>query len=208
MSARPKGQERPYSRHYHELVDDPKFREVYPDDRHYACWSRLLMLADQAWPASAPIPASARAASVRKLADVGLIDLLPSGRFRMHGLDAERRVRSQSAKDAADARWESVRNADGNADGNAERNATASDVRMPRRDETSRDEKRRAKGERDVVVHDGAPAPEGTVVIGLVDPPEDRHPCPTCSRRMVEAMPGRWVCTNAPGHGASVTVTA
>ena len=60
--------DRPYSRHYHELVDDAKFADIYPDDHHYACWSRLLMLADQAWPASAHIPATARKASVAKLA--------------------------------------------------------------------------------------------------------------------------------------------
>lgn len=166
MSAKPKGPDRPYSRHYHELVDDPKFADVYPDDHHYACWSRLLMLADQSWPASAPIPASARRASVKVLADARLIDLLPNGRFRMHGLDAERQRRSQSAKDAADARWNSERNADGSADGNAD----ASPTGMPRRDEKRTAEKRPAKGERDVAAAEGAPDPEGTVVIGLVDP--------------------------------------
>lgn len=128
--------DRPYSRHYHELVDDPKFAEVYPDDHHYATWSRLLMVADQAWPASAHLPASARRASVSKLAAVGLIDLLPDGRFRMHGLQKEREVREAHARKAAAARW--------NARSTAPSNAGAVGHDMPRRDETSKDETRRA----------------------------------------------------------------
>lgn len=126
--------DRPYSRHYHELVDDPKFTDVYPDDRHYACWSRLLMLADQAWPASAHLPATARKASVAKLAEVGLVDLLPDGRFRMHGLQAERERRAEQARTASNARW--------NARSNAASNAGAVGHQMPRRDETRRDEQR------------------------------------------------------------------
>ena len=62
------------------------------------------------------------------------------------------------------------------------------------------------EGERDVVRSNSAPDPEGTVVIGLVDP-SPTHTCPTCSHRMVEARSGRWVCTYAPGHG-TVAVTA
>lgn len=61
-----------------------------------------------------------------------------------------------------------------------------------------------SKGVRGLVVADSAPDPEGTVVIGLGDPSGDQHRCPTCDRRMVEARPGRWVCTNAPGHGSAV----
>lgn len=128
--------DRPYSRHYHELVDDAKFADIYPDDHHYACWSRLLMLADQAWPASAHIPATARKASVAKLAEVGLIDLLPDGRFRMHGLQTERERRSIAASKAATRRWAAERNAAGNADRTAGADITA----MPRRDETRQEE--------------------------------------------------------------------
>lgn len=129
--------ERPYSRHYHDLIDDTKFAEVFPDDHHYACWSRLLMIADQAWPASAHIPITARKASIQKLADVGLIDLLPDGRFRMHGLQAERERRSSAAAHAATARWG---NAPRSADGNADRIAGASDTRMPRKEEKRQEE--------------------------------------------------------------------
>lgn len=90
--------DRPYSRHYHDLIDDAKFAEVYPDDHHYATWSRLLMIADQAWPASAHLPSTARRASVAKLASVGLLDLLPGGRYRIHGLDPERTRRADAAR--------------------------------------------------------------------------------------------------------------
>jgi hypothetical protein len=87
--------ERPYSRHYHDLIDDTKFADIYPDDHHYATWSRLLMIADQAWPSSAHLPSTARKASVAKLVEVGLVDVLPNGRFRLHGLEAERQRRSE-----------------------------------------------------------------------------------------------------------------
>lgn len=138
--------DRPYSRHYHDLVDDPKFTDIFPDDRHYACWSRLLMIADQAWPASAHLPATARRASVKKLAEVGLIDLLPDGRFRVHGLQHEREQRAANASHAATERW---RNTPRNANGNAERIASAPGTRMPRRDETSIDETRQDADGRD-----------------------------------------------------------
>lgn len=143
--------ERPYSRHYHDLIDDLKFADVYPDDHHYACWSRLLMIADQAWPASAHIPITARKASVQKLAAVGLIDLLPDGRFRMHGLQAERERRSSSAAHAATVRWG---NATRSADGNADRIAGAEHARMPRQEETRQEETSRANaGQREGLHH-------------------------------------------------------
>lgn len=122
----------PYSRHYWKLVDDEKFVGIYDDDHHYATWSRLLMVADQAWPASAHLPASARRSSVAKLAEVGLIDILPGGRFRMRGTQAERERRSKHAKDAADARWTAERN--------ARSNAGASPASMPSRAEQSKAE--------------------------------------------------------------------
>lgn len=87
----------PYSRVYWTVVDDLKFREVYDDDRALACWLRLLIVADQAWPASAPLPASARRVPVALLVRVGLVDLQSGGRYRIHGLDAERGTRRLSA---------------------------------------------------------------------------------------------------------------
>lgn len=113
----------PYARLYLELVDDEKFAAIYDDDHHFAAWCRLLMIAEPAWPASAHLPATVRRASVRALSDAGLIDLQPGGRYRIHGLDAERERRHQQAQSASNARW------------NARSNARASDVRMPNRTE-------------------------------------------------------------------------
>lgn len=86
-----------YSRVYWSIVDDPKFVTIYDDDRHLASWLRLLLIADQAHPASAHLPSNVRRSSVTALADVELIDLLPGGRYRVHGLDAEREKRRLAA---------------------------------------------------------------------------------------------------------------
>lgn len=102
----------PYSRHYWRLVDDPKFADIYGDDHHFALWSRLLMIADQAWPATAHLPLGARRASVAKLQEVKLIHVLPGGRFRMNGTDNERAKRSHQASNAAALRWQYARTAD------------------------------------------------------------------------------------------------
>jgi hypothetical protein len=95
----------PYARIYQCVVDDPKFEDIFDNDAHWACYTRLLMLAEQAWPQSAYIPASARRASVRLLAERTIIDLVGGGRFRIHGLDAERQRRSERSQKAADNRW-------------------------------------------------------------------------------------------------------
>lgn len=87
----------PYSRVYWSVIDDEKFREVYDDDRALACWLRLLIAADAIWPAPASIPATARKAPVAVLVRVGLVDLQPGGRYRIHGLDSERGVRRLAA---------------------------------------------------------------------------------------------------------------
>lgn len=83
----------PYSRVYWAIPDDPKFASIYRDNDHLATWLRLLLMADQAYPASAHLPLRARKASITALAEAGLIDLLPDDRFRVHGLDAERERR-------------------------------------------------------------------------------------------------------------------
>lgn len=80
----------PYSRVYWRVAEDPRFLTIYPDDRHLATWLRLLMLADAMYPTAAPIPATARRASVKALIDCGLIEAIPGGLFRVHGLAAER----------------------------------------------------------------------------------------------------------------------
>lgn len=86
----------PYSRVYWSIVDDPKFVNIYGDDHHLATWLRLLMAADALWPASCPLPVTARKASITALAEAGLIDLLPFG-FKVRGLDAERGRRREAA---------------------------------------------------------------------------------------------------------------
>lgn len=90
--------ERPYSRIYHSIVDDPKFATVYDDDRRLGTWLRLLIVAEQAYPASAHIPQGTNRAAVLALVDAGLIDLGTGSRYRIHGLDAERTRRSEAAR--------------------------------------------------------------------------------------------------------------
>lgn len=89
----------PYSRVYWEIVDDPKFAYVYDDDRALACWLRLLMIADQAHPASAHLPHFADKRAVQKLVEVGLVDVQGGGRYRIRGLDAERERRSRRTQE-------------------------------------------------------------------------------------------------------------
>lgn len=85
-----------YSRVYWSIVDDEKFAAIYDNDAHLAAWLRLLLIADQSHPASAHLPSNVRKASVKALADCALIDLSGS-RYRIHGLDAERNRRRDSA---------------------------------------------------------------------------------------------------------------
>lgn len=93
-----------YSRVYWTIVDDTKFDSIYDHDAHLAAWLRLLLIADQTYPASGQLPAGVKRASVKALVDAGLIDLSGS-RFRIHGLDAERKRRSEPARASAIARW-------------------------------------------------------------------------------------------------------
>jgi len=88
----------PYSRVYWAVVDDPKFASIYDDDRHLATWLRLLLIADQAHPASANVPIGTRKASLEALVSAGLIDLGSGYRYRIHGLGAERGRRSEAAR--------------------------------------------------------------------------------------------------------------
>lgn len=87
----------PYSRVYWSIVDDPKFSTIFDDDHHLATWLRLLVIADQAHPASANIPSGTRKSSIEALVTAGLVDLGTSYRYRIHGLDAERSMRREAA---------------------------------------------------------------------------------------------------------------
>ncbi len=96
--------ERPYSRLYWEVMDDPKFDGVREDVRHFGTWSLLLVVADMAWPASAFLPPFASKASLALLVEHGLVDVMAGGRYRIHGLNRERNERSAKARAAATVR--------------------------------------------------------------------------------------------------------
>lgn len=117
----------PYVRVYYRIIDDPRFEHVYDDDRALATWLRLLLTADAMHPAPAPIPVGVRKPSLDKLVAAGLVDTLPGGRYRFHGLAAERARQSARGRAGAVARWESERNAAADTDAmrtHTERNAT------------------------------------------------------------------------------------
>jgi hypothetical protein len=80
----------PYSRIYWSIIDDPKFATVYDDDKRLATWLRLLIVADQAHPASPSIPFGTDKKALAHLTEVGLVVLGTGFRFRIKGLDAER----------------------------------------------------------------------------------------------------------------------
>ncbi len=64
-----------YSRLYHSILDDPKFATVYPDDRAWALYTRLLMAADAAWPTRVAMPRSAGKYAIRVLVEAEVITL-------------------------------------------------------------------------------------------------------------------------------------
>ena len=138
---------RPYSRVYWQARDDVKFARVWSDDRVLGCWLRLLVAADMAWPASADLYLGIHRPSLHILTEAGLVDVLTSGAYRIHGLDKERNERSDSARLAA-----VVRHTGSIAGMPPEPNRSADGMRpqpmssaegMPRQDEPRRDEQRR-----------------------------------------------------------------
>jgi hypothetical protein len=131
--------DRKYVRIYMAVIDDERFAGIYDDDHHWAAYTRLLMLAEAAWPASTPLPRSARRASVAALSAAGIIELGAADRYRVHGLDPERQRRADHAREAAKQRWS---NAPGNAASNAPGNAQSM-LDETSIDETSKDEQRR-----------------------------------------------------------------
>jgi hypothetical protein len=93
-----------YVRVYHTILDDERFREVYDDDHALALWLRLLLLADAIWPMPAHLPHGHRRAALARLVKAGLIELVDGGRYRVHGLDAERARRIEQTRPAIVAR--------------------------------------------------------------------------------------------------------
>jgi hypothetical protein len=135
--------EDPYSRVYWRAIDDDRFADVWPDDHALAWWLRLLIAADQSWPASAMLPAGVHRGGLKKLTDAGLV-VVTKGRFRIHGLDSERSKRSRQGKAGAEARW-SDEQMPTDTRTHSERTADAlptHPVRNASQDETRRDETR------------------------------------------------------------------
>jgi hypothetical protein len=124
----------PYVRVYYRIIDDERFTTVFDDDHRLACWLRLLLIADGTYPAPAPIPAGVKRAALGHLVDVGLVELAPGGRFRIHGMEAERGSRAAKAAASAQARWgRSPKDANAmrtHSDRNAGAEMVASDDRM------------------------------------------------------------------------------
>lgn len=121
----------PYSRVYWRAIDDPKFVGIWEDDAALACWLRLLVAAEMAWPATASLYHGCKTTALKKLVAAGLVDPKSSHRYRIHGLDAERAQRAAASRAAAQVRWGS--NAEGmraHPNGNAEG--------MPSKDEHSK----------------------------------------------------------------------
>jgi len=98
-------QQDPYVRVYYRVIDDPKFTDVFDHDDRLACWLRLLLIADGTYPSPAPIPHGIKRGALAHLVTVGIIDLEPGNRYRIHGMKAEREGRSKKAADAAAERW-------------------------------------------------------------------------------------------------------
>jgi len=90
----------PYSRVYWSIIDDDRFAVVYDDDAALSAWLRLLLIADQAWPASAHLPIGIKAAALSKLVETGLV-VVTGSRYRIHGLDAERERRARRTQEDA-----------------------------------------------------------------------------------------------------------
>ena len=87
----------PYSRVYWSVMEDPKFDGIREDCRLVGAWTLLLIAADMAHPSPAYLLPTVSRASVSRLVEAGLIDLLEGHRYRIHGLDAERERRKSFA---------------------------------------------------------------------------------------------------------------
>ena len=103
--------DRRHVRVYYSIVTDERFADIYHDARHLGTWLQLLLIADAMFPAASPLPAYVNRASVKVLVAAGLIESMPHQHFRVHGLENERAMRGQSARNAAAMRWQGGSNA-------------------------------------------------------------------------------------------------
>lgn len=122
-----------YSRIYWSVMDDPKFDGIREDARRFGSWSILLIAADMAWPAPAYVPSTVPKSCYASLVATGLVDELSGGRFRIHGLDAERGRRRDAATRPGPTRGPTAPQPGPKQDPNGEQDKT-------RRDELRRDE--------------------------------------------------------------------
>ncbi len=122
-----------YSRIYWSVMDDPKFDGIREDARRFGSWSILLIAADMAWPAPAYVPSTVPRSCYLALVTTGLVDELTGGRFRIHGLDAERGRRRDAATRPGGSRPPTGTQPGPNRDPKGEQDET-------RRDEVRRDE--------------------------------------------------------------------
>lgn len=159
--------ERRFARFYY-----PEFKRDYPDiyadDRAFAAWMRLLVGAEEAWPAVPELPRSVRAAALRPLTECGLVEV-DGDRYSLKGFATERSRREDNARNAAAKRWHS------------DSNATASATAMPKRERreneervaatrASLDDDRRADLEAFLLVTRRAPTPRQRQLLdGLLD---------------------------------------
>jgi hypothetical protein len=148
--------DRKYVRVYYSIIDDWRFAHVYSDDAALAAWLRMLLDADALWPASASLPKRLSARVLRILTDSGLIEVTGT-RFRVHGLDTERKRRSEVGRAGGLASGRSRSAGTGyertfnDRPTNVERTpGTKTNLAEQSRDETSRDEQSRADARPDV----------------------------------------------------------
>ena len=87
----------PYSRVYWSVLDDPKFDAIRGRMELLGAWTLLLIVADRSYPAPAYVPTPVARRQLAALVGAGLVDLQGDGRYRIHGLDAERARRAASA---------------------------------------------------------------------------------------------------------------
>lgn len=130
----------PYSRVYWRAVDDPRFEHVWHDDHALAWWLRLLIAADQAWPASAALPHGVHKGALRLLTESGLVEVT-GYRYRIHGLDKERERRANAGRTGGLASG-NVRSTNVRRSFN-HRSPIAESVGEPSQEETRQEEPRR-----------------------------------------------------------------
>ena len=147
----------PYTRVYHKLADE--YPAINDDAAALGTYIQLLIQADQAWPTAAFVPAFVDPDILDALTGCGLVEM-DGKRYRMKGLEKERRQRRRAARKGATERWNRT-TADADADAlasvtgqaaamqshmqtHSERNA----IGMPSLAKPSQDEPNRAKTNR------------------------------------------------------------